>query len=186
MKLYSPNSSARVAAPSPGRANTTTPKATDTSPAMMNSARVPTVSPAWKPAKISKKPPMNAQIPTTSTSTSAVGPGQTMATTPAARSTRPSSKWPMTGPAAPLLNARTPSNPASMNAYTANRMTSARIVIPGQPKAMTPTTTASTPRRISDVDTDLSEVDSEVSMAGVPFASKRNRPAGQPLSAIAR
>ena len=59
---------------------------------------------------------MNAQIPITSTSTSAVGPGQTMATTPAARLIRLSSKWPMTGPAVALLNARMPSNTASMNA----------------------------------------------------------------------
>jgi hypothetical protein len=36
----------------------------------MNSARVPAVSPLRKPAKISKKPPVNAQISTISTSTS--------------------------------------------------------------------------------------------------------------------
>jgi hypothetical protein len=54
--LYRPNRSARVTAPALGRANSTTPNATDTSPAMMNSARVPAVSPLWNPAKISRSP----------------------------------------------------------------------------------------------------------------------------------
>ena len=43
------------------------------------------ISPLPKPAKISTKPPTNAHIPTISVSTSAVGPGQTSATTPPAR-----------------------------------------------------------------------------------------------------
>ena len=59
---------------------------------------------------------MTAQVPTISTSTSAVGPGQTSATTPAARSTSPSSRCPNTGPALALLNARAISRPEAMNA----------------------------------------------------------------------
>src|SRR5215475_6625107 len=42
---YMPNSSASVTAPTLGRANSTTPNATDTSPETMNIARVPAVSP---------------------------------------------------------------------------------------------------------------------------------------------
>jgi hypothetical protein len=45
------------------------------------------------------------------TSTSAVGPGQTTATTPAAMSTKANSRWPMTGPAAWPLNVRISSRP---------------------------------------------------------------------------
>ena len=84
----------------------------------MNSARVPAVSPLWNAAKISKTPPTNAQIPmtSTSTSTSAVGPGQTRAMTPAAKAISASSRWPNTGPAVLLLNARIACSPASMNA----------------------------------------------------------------------
>jgi hypothetical protein len=41
-------------------------------------------------------------------------------------------RWPKTGPAAALLYARVACRPASMNALTANRMTSARTVTPGQ------------------------------------------------------
>src|ERR1700678_3797263 len=44
-------------------------------------------------------------------------------------------------------------------------MTSARIVTPGQAMATTPTTTASTPSRIS-------ELDLELSMAGIPLLSE--------------
>src|SRR5215813_5581475 len=75
MMLYRPNSRARVTAPMSGRANSTTPKATDTSPPRMNSARVPAVSPLPNAAKNSKSPPTTAQMPTISTSTIAVGPG---------------------------------------------------------------------------------------------------------------
>ena len=57
-----------------------------------------------------------------------MGPGQTRAITPAARSTSPSNRCPNTGPALRLLNARMASRPAAMNAYTANRMTSAKTV----------------------------------------------------------
>ena len=57
-----------------------------------------------------------------------MGPGQASATTLAARSASPSSRCPATGPALRLLNARMASSPAAMNAYTANRMTSARTV----------------------------------------------------------
>src|SRR5260370_42700540 len=42
-----------------------------------------------------------------------------------------------------------------MNAYMAKRMTSARIVTPGQAMATIPTMTARTPRKISEVDSDL-------------------------------
>ena len=59
---------------------------------------------------------MTAHTPTISTSTSAVGPGHASAMIPAARSTRPSSRCPMTGPALRLLNPRTASMPAAMNA----------------------------------------------------------------------
>ena len=59
---------------------------------------------------------MIAQTPTISTRTSAVGPGQASAITPAARSARPSSRCPMTGPAVRLLNARAASMPDAMNA----------------------------------------------------------------------
>ena len=78
--------------------------------------RVPASSPAWKAAAISTMPAVTAQMPTISTSTSAVGPGQASATTPAARSTSPSSRCPNTGPALALLNPRTASRPAAMNA----------------------------------------------------------------------
>src|SRR4029077_1537145 len=64
----------------------------------------------------------------------------------------------MTGPALSLLNARAADKPASMKAYTANRMTSARIVTLGQARAMIPTMRASTPRRIKELDTDLNMV----------------------------
>ena len=59
---------------------------------------------------------MTAHTPTISTSTSAVGPGHTKATIPAARSARPSSRCPMTGQALRLLNARAASMPDAMNA----------------------------------------------------------------------
>ena len=54
--------------------------------------------------------------PMISTRTSAVGPGQASATTPAARSASPSSRCPMTGPTLRLLNARAACSPAAMNA----------------------------------------------------------------------
>ena len=81
-----------MTAPTPGRANSSTPNATDTRPDRMNSARVPALSPLWKPAKNSATPPTSAQAATTMTSTYAVGAGQTRATTPAARSISPSSR----------------------------------------------------------------------------------------------
>ena len=59
---------------------------------------------------------MIAHTPTISTRTSAVGPGQASAITPAARSASPSSRCPMTGPAVRLLNARAACSPAAMNA----------------------------------------------------------------------
>src|SRR5229473_1257014 len=71
--LNSPNSSARVTAPMLGRALSTTPNAIEISPVTMYIARVPAVSPLPKAAKISAKPATNAQIATTSTSTSAHG-----------------------------------------------------------------------------------------------------------------
>src|SRR6516225_2748611 len=77
--LYRPNSSARVTAPTPGRANSRMPKATDTRPETMNSARVPAVSPLPNPAATSTTPPTRAQAATTMTRTYAVGPGQTSA-----------------------------------------------------------------------------------------------------------
>jgi hypothetical protein len=71
----------------------------------MNSARVPAVSALPNAATISIIPPAKAQIPTTSTSTSAVGPGQTRAATPAASAISDSSRWPKTGPAAfPMIS----------------------------------------------------------------------------------
>jgi hypothetical protein len=82
-----------VTAPRPGQANSTTPNATDTSPATMNIARVPAVSPLPTAPKISVTPATNAQMATTSTSTSAVGPGQTRATKPTARSARGEFCW---------------------------------------------------------------------------------------------
>ena len=75
-------------------------------------ARVPAGSPEAKAAENSTRPAMTAHTPTISTRTSAVGPGQASAITPAARSTRPSSRCPMTGPALRLLNARAASMPA--------------------------------------------------------------------------
>jgi hypothetical protein len=76
-----------VTAPTPGRANSSTPKTNDTSPDKMNSARVPALSPIWKPAENSATPPTSAQAATTMTSTYAVGAGQARANTPAATST---------------------------------------------------------------------------------------------------
>jgi hypothetical protein len=148
--LNRPNSSARVIAPVCGRAHSTTPNATEISPARMNSARVPAGSPLAKAAAISATPAMTAQMPTISTSTSAVGPGHARAITPEARSTSPSSRCPNTGPAVRLLNARMACRPAAMNAHTANTMTSARTVTWGQASEMIPTATASRPRRIRD------------------------------------
>ncbi len=46
-----------------------------------------------------------AQLATTNTRTRAVGTGQARASTPAATSTSPRSRWPTTGPAVRLLNA---------------------------------------------------------------------------------
>src|SRR6202162_4737804 len=111
----------------PGRAASTMPSATETSPAMMNIAHVPALSPLAKAAKSSKKPPVNAQIATMTTNTSAVGPGQVRATIPAARSISPSSRWPRTGPARRLLNDRNASRPESMNAFTENQQTRANL-----------------------------------------------------------
>ena len=144
-----------MTAPTPGRANSTTPNAIDTSPPRMNSARVPAGSSAAKAAAISTTPAMTAQVPTISTSTRAVGPGQARATTPAARSTSPRSRCPNTGPAVRLLNARMASRPAAMNAYTANRMTRASTVTWGQASAMMPTATARMPRQIREALSDL-------------------------------
>jgi hypothetical protein len=116
IRLKKPNSSAMVTAPMLGREKTTAPNATDTSPLTMNSPRVPAVSPAPNAARISDRPPAIAQNPTIRISTSAVGPGQARAVTPAARSISPSSRWPSTGPALRLLNARMPCSPAAANA----------------------------------------------------------------------
>ena len=82
----------------------------------MSIARVPAGSPEAKAAKNSTSPAMIAHTPTISIRTSAVGPGQASANAPAARSTRPSSRCPMTGPALRLLNARAACRPAAMNA----------------------------------------------------------------------
>jgi hypothetical protein len=79
-------------------------------------SRVPAVSALPNAANGSKNPPMNAQIATMTASTSVVGPGQARTTIPAARSISPSSRWPRTGPALPLLNARTACRAAAMNA----------------------------------------------------------------------
>ena len=78
--------------------------------------RVPAGSPEAKAAENSTRPAVIAHTPTISTRTSAVGPGQASAITPAARSTRPSSRCPRTGPALRLLNARAACRPAAMNA----------------------------------------------------------------------
>src|SRR6266545_1622963 len=72
--------------------------------------------------------------------------------------------------------------PASMNAYTANKMTSARIVTPGQAMAMIPTMTARTPRAISELDSDLnmtSFLSSQCSTSYVAEPSPR-----QPIAVI--
>src|SRR6266704_2319354 len=87
------------------------PNAMDTSPPTMNSARVPATSPLRKAANSSTTPPVNDQIATIRTSTSAVTPGHTSAVTPAARSISPTSRWPKTGPAVALLNARMACSP---------------------------------------------------------------------------
>jgi GH15 family glucan-1,4-alpha-glucosidase len=59
------------------------PNGLDTCPPTMNRVCLPAASPLPKARKISAKPPTNAQNATMSTSTSAVGPGQTRAITPA-------------------------------------------------------------------------------------------------------
>ena len=100
----------------PGRAHSTTPNAMVASPPRMSMARVPAGSPEAKAAENSTRPAMIAHTPTIRTRTSAVGPGQASAITPAARSARPSSRCPMTGPAVRLLNARAACRPAAMNA----------------------------------------------------------------------
>ena len=105
-----------MTAPTPGRANSRTPNTNDTSPDSSNSARMPALSPAWKPAKNSAAPPTSAHDATTMTSTYAVGAGQTRANSPAASPTSASSRWPRTGPADRLLNARMVWRPASANA----------------------------------------------------------------------
>src|SRR5262249_34975019 len=85
----------------------------------------PAVPPARTPAQSATRPPRPAQAPMTRASTSAGGAGQTRATTPAAKPMSPSSRWPNTGPAVRLLNARADSSPASRNAYAAKSRTSA-------------------------------------------------------------
>ena len=122
---------------------------------------------------------MIAQTPTISTRTSAVGPGQASATTPAARSTSPSSRCPNTGPALRLLNARAACRPAAMNAYTANKMTSASTVTEGQASAMIPTITARMPRAIRDV---LSDLNMTVPFASLPWSPGVPDSAGQLLT----
>ena len=126
-----------------------------------------------KAAAISTMPAMTAQVPTISTSTRAVGPGQARATTPAARSTNPRSRCPNTGPAAGLLNARMASRPAAMNAYTANRMTRASTVTWGQASAMMPTATARMPRRIREVLSDLN-MTGYLSLCSLPHRLRGN------------
>jgi hypothetical protein len=81
-----------VTAPTPGRANSSTPNTNDTSPDNRNSARVPALSPTWKAAKNSAAPPTRAQEATTMTSTYAVGAGHARANSPAARPTTASSR----------------------------------------------------------------------------------------------
>ena len=78
----------------------------------------------------------------------------------------------MTGPALRLLNARAACMPAAMNAYTANKMTSASTVTEGQASAMIATATATMPRAISDVLSDLNMT--------VPFACSAARSPGVP------
>jgi len=81
-------------------------------------------------------------------------PGQTRATMPAATDKNASRSHPRTGPARSLLNARTASVPAAMNAYTANRMTNAPTVMFGHATETTPTTIASSPRHSNDLEMD--------------------------------
>ena len=75
-----------------GRASSTKPNTIETRPPSRNMARVPADSPARKAEKISTKPLITAQVPTITTSTSAVGNGQASAITPAAKLTRPNSR----------------------------------------------------------------------------------------------
>ena len=115
---------------------------------------------------------MTAQMPTISTSTSA------------------RSRCPNTGPAVRLLNARMASRPAAMNAYTANTITRARTVTWGQASEMIPTATASRPRRISDVLSELNDLNMTVvlSCARSPGHATRGRqptPAGAATSHVA-
>jgi hypothetical protein len=62
--------------------------------------------------------------------------------------------------------------PAPMNAWIANRMTSGRIVTPGQAMATILTMTPRTPSRINEVDVDLN-------MTGIPFVRLGLRRAGR-------
>ena len=62
-------------------------------------------------------------------------------------------------PGLALLNACAACRPAAMNAYTANKMTSASTVTEGQASAMIPTITARMPRAIRDVLSDLNVAD---------------------------
>src|SRR5258708_4016472 len=72
-------------------------------------------------------------------------PGQAIAAAPAAMSTTASARRPTTGPARSDRNARAASMNAARNAYTANRMTNAPIVMLGQATAMMPTAIARIP-----------------------------------------
>ena len=77
-----------------------------------------------------------------------------------------------------------------MNAYTANTMTRARTVTWGQASAMIPTATASRPRRIRDVLSELSDLNmtAVLSSARSPGHAARGRqpaPAGAATSRVA-
>jgi len=67
---------------------------------------------------------------------------------------------------------------ASVNTKTANKMTSARTVTPGQARARIPTISASTPRNIREVAVDLNIGHGPFSRLGIVKAN-RKRP-GRP------
>src|SRR6478752_4882581 len=105
-KLNKPNTCASDTAPTSGRTTSTTPRATEMRPVSPNMNLLPAVPPEENAMASSPTPVTNAQMPIQIVKTSAVIPGQAMATTPAATSTNARSSRPKPGPTASSLNAR--------------------------------------------------------------------------------
>jgi len=114
--LVSPATVASERAPISGRRASATPSGIDTRPPRARVARSPAASPCQKARMTSIMPVTSAQAAMHSVSTSAVRPGHSKATKPAANESRARNRYPATGPVRSLLNARAASLPAAINA----------------------------------------------------------------------